>query len=268
MTPRSPGWGPTGRGSKNRVLPIIHTRFRIHFHIHKSLRVFVLTLAGAVLVLGAAAYGGDSALEADVLWQSLLIAAVVAIGAGWLPLTHPSPASPAKVPEGANDPHAGASVSSLEEQGLTAKLLELIALGDRYGNVFSVALISIDHLEEIRERAGEAATARLLSEVLTALTHTLRMPDRVGEFDRGTYLVVLPETKLPGAVQIAERLRVAVSGLDVPASPRVQVHTTASIGVTSFRRGDDLQSLLDRVQRTLHAAQEQGHNRVLPDLAA
>lgn len=250
--------------ARSRVLPIIHTRF----HIHKCLRAFVLTFASAALVLGAAAYLGGSPLALGVLWQSLLIAVVVAIGAGWLPLTRSPQAPPAKVPEGANDPHAGEFVSSLEEQGLTAKLLELIALGDRYGNVFSVALISIDHLQDIRERAGEASTVRLLSEVFSALTHTLRMPDRVGEFDEGTYLVVLPETKLPGAVQIAERLRVAVSGLDVPASPQVQVHTTASIGVTSFRRGDDLQSLLDRVQRTLHAAQEQGHNRVLPDLAA
>jgi len=243
-------------------LSIVHRRFQLH----KCLRVFVLTFAGSVLVLGAAAY--RSGLSPDVLWQSLLIAALVAFGAGWLPLGRPAPAQPAKVPEGANDPHAGRRALSLEEQGLTSKLLELIALGDRYGNVFSVALISIDHLGAIRERAGEEASDRLLNEVLAALTHTLRMPDRVGEFNRGTYLVVLPETKLPGAVQIAERLRVAVSGLETPASPRMRLQTTASIGVTSFRRGDDLQSLLDRVQRTLQAAQEQGHNRVLPDLAA
>lgn len=246
------------------MLPIIYTGF----HVHKCLRVFVLTFAGAVIVLGAAAYRDGSPLVPGVLWQSLLIAALVAIPAGWLPLNRSTSAQPANVPEGANDPHAGPFVSSLEEQGLTAKLLELTALGDRYGNVFSVALISIDHLEDIRERAGEDAIARLLNDVLTALTHALRMPDRVGEFDQGTYLVVLPETKLPGAVQIAERLRAAVSGLDVPASPRVRVHTTASIGVTSFRRGDDLQSLLDRGRRTLRAAQEQGYNRVLPDLAA
>lgn len=248
----------------DRVSPISRARF----HIQKCLRVFVLAFAGAAIVLGAVAYRSGAPLLPDVLWQSLLIAALVAIGAGWLPLTRSAQPAPTRVLEGANDPHAGRSVASLEEQGLTMKLLELIALGDRYGNLFSVALISIDHLEEIRERSGDEATARLLDSVFSALTHTLRMPDRLGEFDQGTYLVVLPETKLPGAVQIAERLRVAVSGLDIPASPRMQIHTTASIGVTSFRRGDDLQSLLDRVQRTLHAAQDQGHNRVLPDLAA
>jgi len=247
------------------VLAIIHIRF----HFRKSLWVFSLTLAGAAIVLGVFAYQSRASLSPEVLWQSLLIAALAAIGAGWLPLSRSPSAPPAPSRAGdADDSCSRGATGSLEEQGLTAKLLELIALGDRYGNAFSVALISIDHLEDVQARAGDDATACLLHEAYSTLTQTLRMPDRVGEFDRGSYLVVLPETKLPGAVQIAERLRAAISGLDVPVSSRMHIQTTASIGLTCFRRGDDLQSLLERAQRTLRAAQDQGRNRVLPDLAA
>jgi diguanylate cyclase (GGDEF)-like protein len=251
--------------------PIIRT----DFDIGRTLRIFALTFAASIVVTGIAAVFSDTLNPIAVLWRSLAIAAVVAAGAGWLTAPGPArrPATGQNVEEAgrsgnrvpAPDARAG---DSLEAQGITAKLLELIALGDRYGNAFSIALISVDHLGDVNGRYGSGAADRLLERIASVLAHTLRMPDRLGVFERGIYLVVLPETNLPGAVQIAERLRAAVAELDISVSPRVKVHTTASVGVTSFRRGDDLRGLLDRVERTLRGAQKQGRNRVLPDLAA
>lgn len=251
---------------------------RARFDINRLFRIFALTFAASVLVTAIAGYYGDAPDAAAILFRSLAIAAVVAAGAAWTGQARPAgdagrtgdagtgpqmaggePREPA-----AND-HVG---NSLEEQGITAKLLELIALGDRYGNAFSLALINVDHLDDIEHQYGDEAADQLLKRVVSALAHTLRMPDRLGRFERGTYLVVLPETALPGAIQIAERLRTAVTELDVTVSPRVRIHTTASVGVTSFRRGDDMRGLLERAERTLHGAQEQGRNRVLPDMAA
>lgn len=251
--------------------------FRRRFDINRSLRIFVVTLAASVLVTGGAAYQSGDWDPAGIAWRSLVIALVVAAATAWTgggrPNRSPAPAprettsAPRRPPRVGPRP-AAEPPDSLEAQGITAKLLELIALGDRYGNTFSLALISVDGLADIRGEYGRGPAERLLDRVANALAHTLRMPDRLGRFESGVYLVVLPETAMPGAIQIAERLRSAVSELDIEVSPRVRIHTTASVGVTSFRRGDDLQGLLNRVQRTLRSAQEQGPNRVLPDLAA
>lgn len=241
------------------------------FDINRSLRIFMLTLGASVVVTGVTAYLADTLNPSAILWRSLAIAAVVAAGAGWLAGDGVSrPAAPDAGRGGSLPDRVGAAGSTynLEEQGLTTRLLELIALGDRYGNTFSLALISVDYLEDVREQYGTAITETLLDEVSNALAHTLRMPDRLGKFEYGIYLVVLPETTLPGAIQIAERLRTAVNELDIEVSPRTHIHTTASIGVTSFRRGDDLQGLLDRAYRTLRGAQKQGKNCVVPDMAA
>jgi len=231
----------------------------------------MLTLGASVVVTGVTAYLADGLNPSGILWRSLIIAFVVAAGAGWLAgdgVSRPAArgADRRGLPTDPDD--ATGSAYNLEEQGLTTRLLELIALGDRYGNTFSLALVSVDYLEDIREQYGAAITERLLDRVSSALAHTLRMPDRLGKFEYGTYLVVLPETTLPGAIQIAERLRAAVNELNVEVSPRIHIQTTASIGVTSFRRGDDLQGLLDRAYRTLRGAQKQGRNRVIPDMAA
>ncbi|MBS1270515.1 MAG: putative diguanylate cyclase DgcQ [Gammaproteobacteria bacterium] len=253
--------------------------FRKRFDFNRFLGLFTLTLGVSAAVTGTVAYQWSTVAPTSFVWQSLIIAVLAASGAGWKSSEKtdnlaraPAVAGPDNDDSRDSGPPGPSSkarlMDGLEERGITIKLLELTALGDRYGNIFSLALISIDHLDDIGEHYDTRGSERMLEKVAAALALTLRMPDRVGEFGCGTYLVVLPETRLPGAIRIAERLRVAVSGLDVATSSRVYIHTTASVAVTCFRRGDDLRSLLDRLENILRAAQKQGRNRVLPDLAA
>ena len=252
--------------------------FNRYIKFNRTSRIFALTFLASAAVTAFAEYQAGGLEPVRVVLQSALVAALVAAvmrrtGAdSGDAVTAPAGPEAGGAESGGADPPRPVMTyhiaESLEQQGITIKLLELIALGDRYGNTFSVAMIGIDHLERISEQYDAGMTAQLLEKVSNALTHTLRMPDRVGEYDHGMYLVVLPETRLPGAIQIAERLRGAISGVEVSVSRRVRIHTTASVGVTSYRRGDDLQSMLERAQKALREAQNQGRNRVLPDMAA
>lgn len=246
--------------------------FRRHFSVGRTSGLFALTLAASAVVTGFVEYQSGTLEPARVFLQSVLIAALVTVitgrVTGGVARSGVDGKGGLNAPEAAPPGAAQGIPGSLEEQGITIKLLELIALGDRYGNTFSLAMIGIDHIDEVDRQYDAGLTAELLDRVSSVLAHTLRMPDRVGEYDRGTYLVVLPETTLPGAIQIAERLRAEICGVDIAVSRRVRIHTTASVGVTSYRRGDDLQSMLDRAAKALREAQSQGRNRVLPDLAA
>lgn len=252
---------------------------RKRFDFSRFGHFFVLTFVASLVVTGGVSYLSGEFNAWNPIWQSAVIAILVGAGAtrsaghgAETPVSDRTPAGPANDESGsaaaATSGPGSRNLESLEEQGITVKLLELTALGDRYGNVFSVAMIGVDYLEDIREQYDKEVVHQLLDKVSKALAHTLRMPDRVGEFEHGTYLVVLPETQLRGAIQIAERMRDAVSHLDVAVSDRVHIHTTASVGVTSFRRGDDLHSLVRRAEKALREAQKQGRNRVLPDMAA
>lgn len=252
---------------------------RKHFDFNTCRRFFVLTFVVSAMVGGGVAYLVGPVGAWSVVWESLVIAVLVGAASGWRARARAgdaaadqasfSAANDASRVESAVPPGpAPETMESLEEQGITVKLLELTALGDRYGNTFSVAMIGVDHLHDISEQYDDKVIEHLLRKISSALAHTLRMPDRVGELGHGTYLVVLPETSLRGAIQIAERLRDAVSELDAAVSDRIHVHTTASVGVTSFRRGDDILSLVQRAEKALREAQKQGRNRVLPDLAA
>lgn len=157
---------------------------------------------------------------------------------------------------------------TLSRHGITVKLFEFMALADRYGNRLSVAVVGIDHLQDLVSEYGDKARDSALQTITEVLTETIRMPDRIGRYDEDKFLAILPETNMSGACQIAERIRSAVYKTDIGITPRRKVRLTVSIGVTMFRRGEDLNQLLSRATRILAQAKTQGRNRVLTDLAA
>lgn len=227
---------------------------------------------GAALVVSCASVwliGAPLSLPA-LLLQSLAIGTVTVVV-----LRATTAMSPRSATATEHSPRARAARPDLDpttfvlnEQSITVKLLELIALGERYGNKLSVAILGVDHLRHVNETYGRGVGDVALRTIATALAETIRMPDRVGRHGDDRFLVILPETDIHGARQIAERLRSAVSKVAVPATQDTEVGLTVSIGVSAYRRGDDLQSLLSRATKAMTQAKLLGRNRVLTDLAA
>ncbi|MDH3637248.1 MAG: GGDEF domain-containing protein [Gammaproteobacteria bacterium] len=167
-----------------------------------------------------------------------------------------------------NESRRGPGLLTLDERGITIKLIELMALSGRYGNPLSVALVGVDHLAQLEEQYGTEVAECAADAVAEVLSETLRMPDHVGRVQENRFLVILPETTLRGARQIGERIRKAVARTEVPVDDRRRASLTVSIGVSLFRDGDDLEQLLTRVHKVLQQAKIQGRNRVIVDLAA
>jgi diguanylate cyclase (GGDEF)-like protein len=156
----------------------------------------------------------------------------------------------------------------LSQRGMTVKLLELMALGERYGNQLSIAIIGIDHHEDVAQKYGRDVADKALVAITNELTDSLRMPDILGRWAEDEFIAILPETTLEGAIHIGERLREAVARAQFEGKRGVILSLTASIGVTVYRTGDDLQGLLSRATKAMQTARRQGRDRVSSDLAA
>ncbi len=227
-------------------------------------RLGVISFAGAIVAFAVGASGsGAPAWWAPFGITVLVAAGVAALTYAWVlrPLAR----------HGADTSRADELdelTQTLSRHGITVKLFEFMALADRYGNRLSVAIVGIDHLQDLVGEYGEDARDSALQTITEVLTETIRMPDRIGRYDDDKFLAILPETNMNGACQIAERIRSAVSVTDIGVSARRKVRLTVSIGVTMFRRGEDVNQLLTRVNRILEQAKTQGRNRVLTDLAA
>jgi diguanylate cyclase (GGDEF)-like protein len=96
---------------------------------------------------------------------------------------------------------------------------------------------------------------------VTAVLSVLRDTDVLARLGGEEFAVLLPETSIPGALAMAERLRLAIAQADqgVPGLDGV----TSSLGVAQFKGGEEsLHDLLERADHALYRAKRLGRNRV------
>jgi diguanylate cyclase (GGDEF)-like protein len=124
----------------------------------------------------------------------------------------------------------------------------------------SLLLLDLDHFKQVNDQRGHQVGDQVLANVGATLRNVLRVRDFAGRNGGEEFAVLLPDTSITEALEIAERVRAAVAEISLPGS---DVSVTASIGVAVF---PDHASTPDRLERladaALYLAKRQGRNRV------
>lgn len=155
------------------------------------------------------------------------------------------------------------------------RLDDTLRLAHRHGQPTSVLVLDIDHFKAINDRYGHLAGDRILAVLGQCVLENLRKTDLAGRYGGEEITTVLPLTDSGGAFTIAEKLRTAIAGLEVPWEGE-SLRFTVSIGVASLtipgpynpRLSEDLltqarQNLIKAADEALYAAKRQGRNRVV-----
>jgi diguanylate cyclase (GGDEF)-like protein len=134
----------------------------------------------------------------------------------------------------------------------------------RFGRALSVIMLDVDHFKQVNDRHGHAAGDQVLAEVARRLRGSIRAIDLIGRYGGEEFVLVLPETALPGAGLLGERLRLAIANTPV-ATLDGPLAITASLGIASTEPDvADVAALINRADQALYAAKQAGRNRVLP----
>jgi diguanylate cyclase (GGDEF)-like protein len=129
----------------------------------------------------------------------------------------------------------------------------------RYGEPFSLIMFDIDHFKQVNDTLGHHAGDRVLVELTQRVKLVLRESDIFARWGGEEFLLLLPETNLEGAEEVAERCRHAFSTTPVNGVGTV----TASFGVVAYRDEDgSLEHLLQRADAALYEAKHGGRDRV------
>jgi two-component system, cell cycle response regulator len=123
-------------------------------------------------------------------------------------------------------------------------------------------LFDIDWFKRVNDSHGHPAGDAVLKEVANRVLRHVRGFDLVARYGGEEFVVVLPETPLPVALVVAERLRsvIAETPMEV-GEPKVQLPITVSIGVAMPRgREETPATLLQRADEALYAAKNGGRN--------
>lgn len=147
---------------------------------------------------------------------------------------------------------------------LETRLREESGRARRHGAAFALLMIDIDNFKPYNDREGHPAGDALLTAIARVIKTAARDTDLVSRYGGDEFAVVSPETSVPEARQLAERIRAAVAAnaFDLPGLPRAG-GLTLSIGVAGFPAdGDDPDALVRAADSALYRAKAAGKNRV------
>ncbi len=137
-----------------------------------------------------------------------------------------------------------------------------LARSRRYEAPLSMLMLDIDHFKEVNDAHGHRAGDRVLQQLARTCLEVLREVDVVGRVGGEEFAILLPETELEGAVEVAERLREAVGRAEVPRDEGLPIRITASIGVATLSGTANLDTLMRQADAALYDAKHRGRNRV------
>ncbi len=129
-----------------------------------------------------------------------------------------------------------------------------------------VLLIDMDNLKEINDRYGHKTGDEALLQLAAALRKSKRRYDWMGRWGGDEFLVVLPNTNLVQAKEVAERCQSVIERepLTDPEGRPVKVEASIGLACYSGREGEELplDMLLAQADQALYEAKEAGRNRV------
>jgi diguanylate cyclase (GGDEF)-like protein len=136
-------------------------------------------------------------------------------------------------------------------RGLDDAMGSQLALLNRYGTRFAIAMFDIDHFKKMNDVQGHLYGDQMLSQLARLIDETVRETDVVARYGGEEFLVVMPETDLAGAASFADRLRAKIAN-DMPL--------TVSGGVAEALDGDTAESMIARADAALYSAKSAGRN--------
>ncbi|MEN3334905.1 MAG: hypothetical protein V7641_4270 [Blastocatellia bacterium] len=104
----------------------------------------------------------------------------------------------------------------------------------RYGSAVSIVFIDLDGFKSVNDVYGHRAGSVTLTEVAQLILASVRDSDFVARYGGDEFVLMLPESSSPSAMQMAERVRANIAAHCFTGGVGAQIHLTASFGVASY----------------------------------
>jgi diguanylate cyclase (GGDEF)-like protein len=131
------------------------------------------------------------------------------------------------------------------------------------GAAVSLLLLDLDDFKRVNDTYGHQTGDRVLSAIGQCLLRNCRLNDEPARYGGEEFAMVLPDTDIANATQLAERLRAEIEALRFHGPTGDPLSVTTSIGVASAgKAAPDKTSLIAAADSALYQAKSEGKNRV------
>ena len=133
----------------------------------------------------------------------------------------------------------------------------------RYDSHLSILMLDIDHFKKINDTYGHQSGDLVLKSIASTFQKELRSIDIVGRIGGEEFALILPETGIEKATEVAERLREIISASVITLPNGMKISITVSIGIASLiDKNSNMNMLLMESDKALYKAKLSGRNRV------
>jgi diguanylate cyclase (GGDEF)-like protein/PAS domain S-box-containing protein len=141
-------------------------------------------------------------------------------------------------------------------RAIQERLASEAELATRHNLPLSAILLDVDLFKDYNDSYGHPAGDLVLKQVARVLSSCVREADTVGRYGGEEFLVLLPQTDLIGATELAERIRV-----EIERAPWLKRKVTASFGIATYEVGfETAGDLIGRADDALYRSKESGRN--------
>lgn len=132
----------------------------------------------------------------------------------------------------------------------------------RYGRPLSLLLIDIDYFKAVNDNYGHKTGDEVLAEIARRIQAAIRVVDTAFRYGGEELVVLLPETPLPDALEIAERIRADIAERPFASTEGETLSLSVSIGGASYPEYDSVDALVSAADRAMYSAKAAGRNQV------
>lgn len=133
---------------------------------------------------------------------------------------------------------------------------------ERLSRPFSCLMMDLDHFKQINDTYGHPTGDKVLQGFARLCKESVREIDLIGRYGGEELMILMPETDIGMANQVAERLRASIYENQMTVDDQV-LNVTVSIGVaTKDENTLELDTLIARADQAMYIAKHRGRNRV------
>ncbi len=137
-----------------------------------------------------------------------------------------------------------------------------VARVERHGRSFAVLVADLDEFKGINDRHGHPVGDHALRAIAQRLLGTVRAQDQVARWGGEEFLLLLPETTMETALEVADRLRRAIAETPLRTG-ETELHVTGTFGVAVYEQGGSIHDTVRAADRALYAGKAEGKDRVV-----
>jgi two-component system, cell cycle response regulator len=141
-------------------------------------------------------------------------------------------------------------------------LTQEISYSLRYNKHLSLIFCDIDHFKSVNDLYGHLTGDKVLVEIAQTLKYLTRESDKLSRYGGEEFAILLPETVLESAMMMAERIRKAISSLNIMCDDHL-VKVTMSFGISTLmkKQPNNTDDLIKRADHALYQAKSRGRNK-------